>query len=134
MLLGDNGIETRCLALNPLTEAFETSPDVVRIGGLWSAPVLAERAARAAMEEAAVGAGEIDLLVVSTCTGYVCPGLSSYVAERLGLRAEAVGLVGRTGWSGVSEFADSGGLFGGREGAAGVIHLCGGMQRRVLSG
>jgi alkylresorcinol/alkylpyrone synthase len=35
--------------------------------------------------------------VVSTCTGYLCPGLTSYLAERLGLRSsvEAFDLVGQ---------------------------------------
>lgn len=32
-------------------------------------------------------AQDVDALLVSTCTGYLCPGLTSYVAERLGLRA-----------------------------------------------
>jgi alkylresorcinol/alkylpyrone synthase len=29
----------------------------------------------------------VDGLLISTCTGYLCPGLTSYVSERLGLRA-----------------------------------------------
>ena len=39
----------------------------------------------------------IDAVVVSTCTGYLCPGLSGYVVERLGLRADvqAYDLVGQ---------------------------------------
>ena len=32
-------------------------------------------------------AEDIDALLVSTCTGYLCPGLTSYVGERLGLRS-----------------------------------------------
>jgi predicted naringenin-chalcone synthase len=35
---------------------------------------------------------QIDAVVVSTCTGYLCPGLSGYVAERLGLRADVMAL------------------------------------------
>jgi predicted naringenin-chalcone synthase len=31
---------------------------------------------------------EIDALFVVTCTGYLCPGLSTYVSERLGLRPD----------------------------------------------
>ncbi len=36
-------------------------------------------------------------MIVSTCTGYLCPGLSSYVIESLGLRvdAQALDLVGQ---------------------------------------
>jgi alkylresorcinol/alkylpyrone synthase len=40
---------------------------------------------------------EIDAVVISTCTGYLCPGLSGYVVERLGLRpdVQAFDLVGQ---------------------------------------
>jgi alkylresorcinol/alkylpyrone synthase len=36
-------------------------------------------------------------VLISTCTGYLCPGLTSYVSERLGLRADvfALDLVGQ---------------------------------------
>ena len=34
----------------------------------------------------------IDAVVVSTCTGYLCPGLTSYVVEALGLRSDVVAL------------------------------------------
>jgi alkylresorcinol/alkylpyrone synthase len=34
----------------------------------------------------------VDAVIVSTCTGYLCPGLTSYVAERLGLRADVLAL------------------------------------------
>jgi len=36
-----------------------------------------------------VKAGEIDALLISTCTGYLCPGVTSYVAESMGLRPDA---------------------------------------------
>jgi alkylresorcinol/alkylpyrone synthase len=35
---------------------------------------------------------EIDALIISTCTGYLCPGLTSYVTERLGLRSDVLAL------------------------------------------
>jgi alkylresorcinol/alkylpyrone synthase len=44
------------------------------------------------LREARCEAGGIDGLIVSTCTGYLCPGLSSYVAERLRLRPEVLAL------------------------------------------
>jgi len=31
-------------------------------------------------------------VLISTCTGYLCPGLTSYVSERLGLRPDALAL------------------------------------------
>ena len=43
------------------------------------------------------GPETIDGVIVTTCTGYLCPGLSSYVIERLGLRRDvlAFDLVGQ---------------------------------------
>ena len=90
VLLSDNGIETRHLALDPLTQAFDLRPDVLHQRFRTHAPALAERAAVAAFEQAKVAPSEIDALLISTCTGYLCPGLSSYVAERLGLRANVL--------------------------------------------
>ena len=38
-----------------------------------------------ALADAGLAPGDIDGIVISTCTGYLCPGLTSYVIERLGL-------------------------------------------------
>jgi predicted naringenin-chalcone synthase len=46
---------------------------------------LSERAGREALARAGLNPQEISALVVNTCTGYVCPGLSSYLLERLNL-------------------------------------------------
>ena len=51
---------------------------------------LGSAAGKAALTEAGLAADEIDGLVISTCTGYLCPGLTSYVVERLGLRADVL--------------------------------------------
>lgn len=42
-------------------------------------------AARTAIQEAGITGKDIKGLVVNTCTGYLCPGLSSYIAEMLEL-------------------------------------------------
>ena len=36
--------------------------------------------------------GDIDAVIISTCTGYLCPGLTSYVTERLGLPTDVLAL------------------------------------------
>jgi predicted naringenin-chalcone synthase len=41
-----------------------------------------------ALGEAGLAPDQVDAIVVNTCTGYLCPGLSSYVAEALPLRAD----------------------------------------------
>jgi predicted naringenin-chalcone synthase len=46
---------------------------------------IAAEAARAALKQARLKPTEIEGLVVNTCTGYLCPGLSSYLIEDLGL-------------------------------------------------
>jgi predicted naringenin-chalcone synthase len=49
------------------------------------APAVASQAAERALADAGLDAGDIDAVIISTCTGYLCPGLTSYVTERLGL-------------------------------------------------
>jgi polyketide synthase Type III len=92
LLLSENGIRTRALALDPLSDAFDARPDVLHRRFVENAPRLAERAAREALTRAECDVEAIDGLIVSTCTGYLCPGLSSYVVERLKLRPDVVAL------------------------------------------
>ncbi|HYH40638.1 MAG TPA: stilbene synthase, partial [Burkholderiales bacterium] len=92
LLLGDNGIATRALALDPLTEAFDATPDALHKRFATHAPLLAQQAAERALQDAGVEARAIDAVLISTCTGYLCPGLTSYVIERLGLRRDVLAL------------------------------------------
>lgn len=97
VLTGANGIATRHLALGELREAFELDPDALQSRFLTHAPRLATRAAERALADAEITGAEVDALLISTCTGYLCPGLTSYVGENLGLRPEilALDLVGQ---------------------------------------
>ncbi|MBI2801108.1 MAG: stilbene synthase [Gammaproteobacteria bacterium] len=97
VLTKDNGIAFRSLAVESLSEVFNIDPDTLHARFLANAPVLGSAAGQAALHAANVVAHDIDGLVVSTCTGYLCPGLTSYVIERLGLRADvlAFDLVGQ---------------------------------------
>jgi predicted naringenin-chalcone synthase len=97
VLLHDNGIESRHLALNSLNEVFVIDPDTLYRRYSVHAPLLASRAGNSAMKQARVDANQIDAVVVSTCTGYLCPGLSGYVMQQLGLRddVQAFDLVGQ---------------------------------------
>ena len=88
VLCGDNGIATRHLALDSLADAFNLTPDVLQARFTKHAPALAAEAAYRALQDAACAPSEIDAVLISTCTGYLCPGLTSYVSERLGLRAD----------------------------------------------
>jgi alkylresorcinol/alkylpyrone synthase len=89
VLSSDNGIETRHFAMSELSQAFSLDPNTLHRRFADNAPALAAEAARKAMEHAEAGSAEIDALIISTCTGYVCPGLTSYVSEKLGLKSGA---------------------------------------------
>jgi alkylresorcinol/alkylpyrone synthase len=97
VLCGDNGIAARHLALDPITEVFELTPDALHARFARHAPALAVEAAGKALADARVLPDEIDALLISTCTGYLCPGLTSYVGEQLRLRRNifALDLVGQ---------------------------------------
>lgn len=89
VFLGDNGIESRHLTYQNLAEAFDLTPDALHQRFATHAPSLATEAALNALADAGLKASDIDAVLISTCTGYLCPGLTSYVAERLGLRSDA---------------------------------------------
>ena len=97
VLCGDNGIETRHLALANLADVFDSTPDELQARFTAHAPALAVEAARGALKNADCAPEEIDAVLISTCTGYLCPGLTSYVSEQLGLRQNvfALDLVGQ---------------------------------------
>jgi polyketide synthase Type III len=92
VLTGNNGILTRHLAFDNLAEAFDLRPDALHARFATAAPDLATRAATHALTQSARNAVDIDAVLISTCTGYLCPGLTSYVGERLGLRADVLTL------------------------------------------
>jgi len=92
LLTGNNGIQYRYLALDTLVEVNDFNPDALQRRYERNAPPLAIHAARQALADAHVRAQDIDSVIVSTCTGYLCPGLSTYLVEGLGLRSDVVTL------------------------------------------
>ena len=97
VLRGNNGICSRHLAFDHLAEAFNFDPDVLDARFAKHAPLVASQAAERALSDAGLAPADIDAVIISTCTGYLCPGLSSYVTERLGLPTDilALDLVGQ---------------------------------------
>src|SRR5258708_11316314 len=84
----DHGIERRSLALETLDESFDLDPDTLHRRFARNAPLLASQAAARALESARLDAREIDAVLVSTCTGYLCPGLTRYVGGTVRLRSD----------------------------------------------
>ena len=89
ILRGDSGIATRHFACTPIERVFDLTPDELNETFRREAPVLGGRALISALDQAGIRADELDALIVCTCTGYLCPGVSSYMAEQLGLRDNA---------------------------------------------
>lgn len=89
VLRGDSGIESRGFAFEPIEQVFDASADTLNESFRREAPLLAGRALEQALAEAGLRTDQLDALLVCTCTGYLCPGVTSYVAEQLGLRADA---------------------------------------------
>lgn len=97
VLQRNNGIDARRLAVETIDEVFTIDPNTLSQRYLRHAPALAAQAGAKALKQACLLATQMDAVVISTCTGYLCPGLSSYVAELLGLRpdVQAFDLVGQ---------------------------------------
>lgn len=89
ILRGDSGVETRQFAVQDVARLFSLDADELNAAFRAAAPRLAAEALTPALAQASVAPAELDALVVCTCTGYLCPGISSYVAELLGLPADA---------------------------------------------
>jgi len=89
ILTGDSGIDTRRFCEPDLGDLFRRGA-----GGLHAlfehhAPRLAAQALQSACDRASTKPREIDALLVCSCTGYLCPGLSSHISELLGMRENA---------------------------------------------
>ena len=89
LLTRDNGIDCRHLALADMGALFQLDAEGLNHAFEEHAPALAGDAVETALTQSGIEATELDGLFVCTCTGYLCPGLSSHVAERLGMRDNA---------------------------------------------
>jgi predicted naringenin-chalcone synthase len=89
ILLGDSGIQTRHFCESDLPRLFTLDAGGLHRHFEHHAPRLAADALGRACEKAGVAPSEIDALLVCTCTGYLCPGPSSHLAELLGIRHDA---------------------------------------------
>ena len=91
------GIDTRNFAMSVSEFDKDVSPGKLHELYKSTAPPLALEAAQSAIEDSQVKTDEIDFLVVATCTGYLCPGLTAYLTRDLQLspkvqRADLVGM------------------------------------------
>jgi alkylresorcinol/alkylpyrone synthase len=125
VLTRDNGIEERWLSVDSLDEVFAINADVLHRRFATHAPRLATSAGLAGLRAAGMEPGQIDAVIVTTCTGYLCPALSGYIIERLGLRRDvlAFDLVGQGCAGAVPNWQLASALLQGRQ-ADHVLSIC----------
>jgi len=88
ILRGDSGVEERQFAVDA-EKLFQLDADGLNAEFRRTAPQLGAQALARALEQSSLAPRNLDALVVTTCTGYLCPGLSSYIAEIIGLKPNA---------------------------------------------
>jgi alkylresorcinol/alkylpyrone synthase len=88
VLSGSSGIETRHFAI-PTGKLFSADAEDLNKAFEQAAPLLAARALKKTCDSAGLEPFAIDALFVCTCTGYLCPGVSSHLAEQTGVRPDA---------------------------------------------
>lgn len=84
-----SGIGQRQFTSPDLSPVFRKNAQELNHSFETHAPVLATSVLEKAIAKAGIHADEIDALFLCTCTGYLCPGPSSHVAEKIGLRPDA---------------------------------------------
>jgi alkylresorcinol/alkylpyrone synthase len=87
VLLGNSGIETRHFAVEP-PGLFSLGPQALNEAFEREAPVLAGDALLGALTKSRLEPADLDAVFLCTCTGYLCPGVTSHLAERVGLRPD----------------------------------------------
>ena len=88
-LFANSAIETRYFAVSPQDYNAHVSAGEQHQLFLENAPKLARKAAQNALASAGLKAQDIDFVVVATCTGYVCPGLSVHLMNDLKMSESA---------------------------------------------
>ncbi|GJQ59832.1 MAG: hypothetical protein SCALA701_26330 [Candidatus Scalindua sp.] len=81
-------IKRRHIAVKEIDSLVDEDPDrrIARFTK-W-AVALSAQAVKEAIDQAGITTDDITGLVVNTCTGYICPGISTYLIEELGLSSQ----------------------------------------------
>ncbi len=89
VLHSEHGIDKRHFAHEDIGSLYANDAESLYRLFEHHAPRLAAVAVNEALEKAGLAVDSLDAIMVCTCTGYLCPGISSYVAEQLGMRRDA---------------------------------------------
>lgn len=88
ILLGDSGIKKRHFSHPNPADLFQASAQDLNEYFEKEAPKLSAEALTKSLQKAGLVIEELDALIICTCTGYLCPGVTSHVAEKLGMRKD----------------------------------------------
>jgi len=86
--LSDGGVVTRTFGIERVDQVINESCDQSIQRFEQVAVDLATKAGRQCLESEGLSPENIDGLIIVTCTGYLCPGLTSYVLESLNLKPD----------------------------------------------
>jgi predicted naringenin-chalcone synthase len=87
-VMADGSIARRHFAVDDLSEILEIDHEAILARFERWASQLSSQALGRALAGAGLEPASVDFVAGTTCTGYLCPGLTSYVAETCGLRAD----------------------------------------------
>lgn len=87
-LFAHPAIRKRYFAIDDVDSFLTEGPDsrIARFNR-WSVE-LSEKAVLDALANAGLTINSVSGIVVNTCTGYICPGISTYLIEKMGLRRD----------------------------------------------
>lgn len=88
LFMSDPGVRSRTFGLDRMEQVFSENCDESVLRFEKTATELALRAGRQCLGSAGLLPEDIDGLIITTCTGYLCPGLTSHVGQALGIRPD----------------------------------------------
>jgi len=88
ILVENDAIDGRYIAMRDTAEVVELDQDQLIKRFAREGRKLGSMACQRAIQQAGYTKEDITGLIVNTCTGYLCPGLTSYLVEDMGLRSD----------------------------------------------
>lgn len=87
--LSEPSINTRYTAIDGSPEGlFDETQDEVIVRFQQQATKIGARAVKDLLLKTKFSPAQIDAIIITTCTGYLCPGLTSYISQEVGLRED----------------------------------------------
>jgi alkylresorcinol/alkylpyrone synthase len=92
----DPNINTKYIGIENLDNIFDETPDQLIKRFEKYGILIGTESVKKCLQRYKITAEEVDAVFVTTCTGYLCPGLTSYVSQHAGFREDiyALDLVG----------------------------------------